>query len=453
MYKKSIFWFRQDLRVQDNTGLFEAVHGSQEVLPIFILDENITPKFWGLEDQKFWFVREALEQVSQNIKNIWGEKIIVLKWKPEEIIPKLVEKYDIECLYVNTSYGSYGKQRDERVFESLEELWCKTESHKDFLLAEPHEVEQRKVFTPYYKLWQKLSFETSELQITKFSQLQTDEQSEASDFIGLDQHPYFTMEFGKTRFEKLPFPYYNDVRNNLDVDGTSRLSPYLRFWVFSIRQLYNKAHQNYQDFPEKGTHEESYISELAWREFWWQIYYNFPETKTTEFQEKRRHINWCQDQELFEKWCNWETGYPIVDAAMRQLNETNWMHGRARMIVASFLTKDMHIDWRLWEAYFREKLLDYDEAVNLWNWQWGASVWADPKPLRIFNPILQSEKFDPKAVYIKKYLPEVEFETLKAIHNPLETPLSYAAPIVDHREETRRAREIYKNPDYEKSTS
>ncbi len=434
MYKKSIFWFRQDLRIQDNTGLFEAVHGSNQVLPIFILDENIIPKFWGLADQRFWFIREALEQISSDLRKIWGEKVIVLKWKPEEIIPELVKKYSIECLYTNTSYGSYGKKRDEKIFESLETLWCKTESHKDFLLAEPHEVEQRKVFTPYYKLWQKLDFETAELELTSFSQLTSEEQSEAADFIEIEKHPYFTMEFWKKRLEQYIQSNYVDVRNDLDKDGTSRLSPYLRHWVFSVRQIYNKAN---------GV-SDHYVSEMAWREFWWQIFYNFPNTKREEFLEKYRYIEWDQDQEKFQKWCNWETGYPIVDAAMKQLNKTNWMHGRARMIVASFLTKDMHIDWRLGEAYFKEKLLDYDEAVNLWNWQWGASVGADPKPLRIFNPILQSQKFDPKGKYIFHFIPELKDQDIKAIHDPLENTLNYIRPIVDHREATRQAREIYK---------
>ncbi len=483
MYKKSIFWFRQDLRVQDNTGLFEAVQNSENVLPIFILDTNIIESFWGLWDKKFWFIREALELVSTDLKKLGWDKVIVFHGKPEEIIPELVKKYEIECIYTNTTYGHYGKARDGKVAKLSK---CKFESHKDFLLAEPHEVEQRKVFTPFYKLWQKYLYPLcptdisplskgrrfEELEITEFRQLKTEEQTESSDFIELEKHPYFTMEFGQERFQRLPFPHYNDIRNNLDKDGTSRLSPYLRFGVFSIKQIYNKIlpppnlllsgeeqknapptqgelPEGLRGFPEKGTHEESYISELAWREFWWQIYYNFPETKEIEFQEKRRHIQWSQDNEMFEKWCRWETGYPVVDAAMKQLNKTNWMHGRARMIVASFLTKDMHIDWRLGEEYFKKMLLDYDEAVNLGNWQWGASVGADPKPLRIFNPILQSEKFDPKAKYIKKYLPEVESEPLHAIHNPLESPLSYCAPVVDHRIETKVARELYKTPDYE----
>ncbi len=431
MYKKSIFWFRQDLRVSDNTGLFEAVQGSQKVLPIFILDEHLIWKFWGLDDNKFGFIREALDQVSNNLQRIWGKQVIVLHWKPEEIIPQLVKKYDIECIYTNTSYGTYGKQRDLKVAQLSD---CKFESHKDFLLAEPHEIEQRKVFTPFYKLWQKLHFETNELEIKKFSQLECQEYTWAWDFIKIEKHPYFTMEFWKERFEKYIRASYDDTRNDLDKDGTSRLSPYLRHGVFSIRQIYNKA---------KWV-SESYVSELAWREFWWQILYNFPNTKNQEFLEKYRFIEWDNNRDAFQAWCEGRTGYPVVDAAMHQLNETNWMHGRARMIVASFLTKDMHIDWRLWEQYFKEKLLDYDEAVNLWNWQWWASVWADPKPLRIFNPILQSEKFDKQAKYILHYLPELAKFSPKEIHNPLENKLDYARTIVDHRIETKRAREIYK---------
>ena len=442
------------MRVQDNTWLYEAVENSREVLPIFILDEHLIDKFGGLKDNKFAFIREALESMSQEIKNLWGDKVIVMKWKPEEIIPELVGKYNIECIYTNTTYGTYGKKRDEDIQKIVLNKWCKFESHKDFYLVEPWQVEQRKVFTPFYKLWLKYleaNIEETHIlpDITQFTQLKTSEQTEAKDFIEQEKHPHFTMQFGKERFEKHILSHYDDVRNNLDKDGTSRLSPYLRFWVFSVRQILKQAIEVAPQEEWKHIPHSSYISEIAWREFWAHIYHYFPATRDEEFQEKRRHIAWSQDTEMFEKWCQWETGYPIIDAAMKQLNETNWMHGRARMIVASFLTKDMHIDWRLWEKYFKEKLLDYDEAVNLWNWQWSASVGADPKPLRIFNPILQSEKFDPEARYIKKYLPELEHESLKAIHNPLDNYLIYHTPIVDHKIETGRAREMYKSDSYE----
>lgn len=430
-YNSSIFWFRQDLRTSDNTGLFHAVENSKNILPLFILDTHIIWNFWWSTDIKFWFIREALEQLSQNIQVLGWEKVIVMHGKPEEIIPKLVETYNIDAIFCNKSYGQYGSSRDEKISQSVQ---CNFHSYKDFLLVEPHEVERRKVFTPFYKLWQKVDCNTNEFSISRISQLKTQEQSEAKDFIEHKKHPYFTMEFGKKRFQKLPVSWYESYRNSLDVDGTSRLSPYLRFGIYSPRQLYNKVKDK----------DECYISELAWREFWWHILHHFPETREIEFQEKRRRIDWSQDAKLLEKWQKWETGYPIVDAAMKQLGETNWMHGRTRMIVASFLTKDLHIDWRLWEKYFKQKLLDYDEAVNLGNWQWSASVGADPKPLRIFNPCLQSEKFDPDAVYIKKYLPEVNLENTKSIHNPLDNILSYNTPVVDHKVETKIAREIYK---------
>lgn len=441
MYKKSIFWFRQDLRTYDNTGLFEAVHGSKEILPIFILDEDILWKFWGLEDQKFWFIRESLEYLSSEIKKLWGEKVIVLKGKPEDIIPSLVSMYDIECVYTNKSYGQRGKERDTIVAEKIKYLWCNFESHKDFLLVEPQEVEVRKVFTPFYKLWQKVDFETTQREIKEFHQLKTKEKTEAKDFIKYEKHPCFTIDFWKKRLKNNIKESYDDARNNLDLDGTSMLSVYLRFGIFSVRQIYNIA-------KEKNEH---YVSELAWREFWHHIYHHFPNTKNQEFLEKRRGIWWSESEKNFEAWKLWETGYPVVDAAMKQLNQTNFMHGRARMICASFLTKDLHIDWRKWEKYFAEKLLDYDEAVNIGNWQWSASVGADPKPLRIFNPMLQSEKFSKNAKYIKKYLPEVELEKIEHIHNPLKFPLTYKEPIVDHSEEQKKTKEYYKAADTWKS--
>lgn len=439
-YKKSIFWFRQDLRLEDNTGLQKCLEHSKEILPIFVLDTHIICKFWWLSDAKFWFIREALEYLSKDLAKIWLEKVIVFHDAPEQIIPQLVKHYDIEAIFCNTSYGSYGKKRDEAVEKSV---WIPLESYKDFLIAEPDEIEQRKVFTPYYKLWQKYIIQNCPIipsnsdflsaRGENIVQVKIEEQTEAKDFIELEKHPYFTMEFWKERFAKLPLQNYDDTRNSLDVDGTSRLSPYLRFGVFSARQILGKVLEATNwELPPKWTHTESYVSELAWREFWWQIFYNFPETKTTEFQEKRRYIPWSQDKKMFQKWCDGETGYPIVDAAMKQLNETNWMHGRARMIVSSFLTKDLQIDWRLWERYFAEKLLDYDEAVNLWNWQWGASVGADPKPLRIFSPLIQSEKFDSQAKYIRKYIPELQDTETKHIHNPLKYPLSYTPLLVDH---------------------
>ncbi len=220
----------------------------------------------------------------------------------------------------------------------------------------------------------------------------------------------------------------------------------MRFGLVSIRELLTRGivvHKKiYGDHASE--HKNHYVSELAWREFWYHIMHYFPETAMTEFQEKRRHIQWSNNQALLEKWEKGETGYPIVDAAMHQLRTENRMHGRARMIVASFLTKDMLIDRRLGEKVFAKYLLDYDFAVNIGNRQWSASVGADPKPLRIFNPILQSKKFDPQADYILQYIPELHKKPLDAIHDPLKYPLDYIQPIVDHYVMSRKSREAYK---------
>ena len=432
MHKRSIFWFRQDLRIYDNRWFIEAVTQSEEILPIFILDKNIVESFGWLEDKKFWFIREMLENLDSEIKKRWGEGLEVFHDYPEKLIPELIKTYSINTIFSNTSYSTYWKKRDEKITSIIwKQNFIKI---KDFVLQEPQQVEQRKVFTPYYKLWQKNNFDTIEQNISEITTFQTKQKKQASDFIILDKHPYFSLKFWKNRLENFIRTDYQDFRNDLDKDGTSKLSPYMRFWVFSIRQIYNIAKQK----------SDTYVSEMAWREFWMQIFYNFPETKSRAFQEKKRYISWQNDETLFQKWCDWETGYPVVDAAMKQLVETHWMHGRARMIVASFLTKDLLIDWKWWEAFFKKHLLDYDEAVNIGNWQWSASVWADPKPLRIFSPILQSQRFDPNATFIKKYLPELQWEELKAIHDPLKYELHYIPLIVDHSEAQRRARAVYK---------
>ena len=252
-----------------------------------------------------------------------------------------MEQHSIDAIYTNTSYSIYGTQRDEKITQICHDQNITFDSFPDYLMVEPHEVEQRKVFTPFYKLWQK---QVQKHEITlqspqNFSQIDTPH-PQAKEFLDTKisggPHPYFSMAFGDTRRAEFDFASYEARRNNLDMDGTSRLSVYTRFGIYSIRDLYSQA--IYQS--------ATYVSELAWREFWQHIAHYFPNTKTEAFQEKRRHIAWRHDEYLFQKWCDGETGYPVVDAAMKQLVETNWMHGRARMVVASFLTKDLLIDWK-----------------------------------------------------------------------------------------------------------
>ena len=230
------------------------------------------------------------------------------------------------------------------------------------------------------------------------------------------------------------FAHYDEQRNIPWIDGSTRLSPYIRFWIFSIREIYEKIKDN-----------QVLLSEIIWREFWYHIAYHFPFIYEYEFLERRRNILWDRDINS-SKWKKFEAGetwYPLVDAAIKQLYETNWMHNRLRMVVASFLTKNLWIDWRIGEKWFKKYLIDYDEAVNIGNWQWSASVGADPKPVRIFNPLLQSERFDPEAVFIKKYLPTLKDVEPKKIHT-LDLEGIYYPPIVDQKDSALEARNRYK---------
>lgn len=304
--KKAIFWFRQDLRVYDNRGLIDCIEQNDLVLPIFILDKNLVDWFWWLTDKKFGFLREMLEKLDKDLKQLAWVWLKIFFDTPNNTILHLMWKYDIKYLYANISYSIYWKKRDLEISQNLEELWKIAVFYHDFLLLEPFEIEQRKVFTPYFKKWIQQIWDTRELKPKKFKQLEIEENSKISDFIKLEKHPYFTYLFWLERLNNHIKNDYSLYRNDLDKDATSKISPYLRFGVFSIRQIYNISKNN-----------QVFVSELAWREFWQHIAYYFPETKKQEFQENKRHIKWHYDDYLFEKWTKWETGYPIVDAAMK----------------------------------------------------------------------------------------------------------------------------------------
>lgn len=437
MYKRSIFIFRQDLRLMDNTALLEAMKASEEVFPLFIHDQRAIEEF-GRDDARFWFIREALEAIDLELQK-YQWRLTVLEWKPEQIIEELVKKYQIDAVFLNRSYSPRGKIRDEELLKICDSTSRDFHSYQDFLLVEPDEVEQRKVFTPFSMLWKKFLLSHPERLIVKdFSGAWTkwffpDHVHEIGEVIKVPYHPCWTLALGRERMEK-DFSHYDELRNMPAIDGSTRLSPYIRFGIYSIREIYEKVASN-----------PTLLSEIIWREFWYHIAYYFPFSYHLEFQERRRQIVWNTNIGSNEWWKfqKWETGYPLVDAAIKQLIKTNWMHNRLRMVVASFLTKNLGIDWRIWERWFKKYLIDYDEAVNFGNWQWSASVGADPKPVRIFNPLLQSEKFDPEAKFIKKYLPELEWVSLGDIHS-LNLKGKYRDPIVDQKESAARARERYR---------
>ncbi len=471
MYKRSLFIFRQDLRLQDNTALIEAISYSEEVFPIFIHDTRAIEDF-GVDDARFWFIREALEAIDTELQKV-GWRLTVYQWVPEDIVKELIEKYTIDAVFLNRSYSPRGKVRDDAILKICDEKNIDFHSYQDFLLVEPHECEQRKVFTPFSMLWKKFLIAHPErLEVRKFDgskvlwYIPTDHH-EIGEIITVPHHTYWTLALGQERIER-DFSHYDELRNLPWVDGSTRLSPYIRFGVYSVREIYRKfvPKPSFERwcpkdgrFPIPGNPQsakadssfqkelisETLLNELIWREFWYHIAYYFPFTYDLEFQERRRLIKWNQDESLYEweRFQQWKTGYPLVDAAIRQLIETNWMHNRLRMVVASFLTKNLGIDWRLGEKWFRKYLIDYDEAVNYGNWQWSASVGADPKPVRIFNPLLQSEKFDAECKFIKKYLPELEDIDPKRIHT-LYLNWVYISPIVDQKESAAVARERYR---------
>ncbi len=464
MYKRSLFIFRQDLRLQDNTGFIEAIRNSEEVFPIFIHDTRATRDF-GEEDTRFGFIREALESIDHELQKYSG-RVTIYQWVPDDIVKELIEKHNITAVFLNRSYSPRGKVRDDAILKICDEKNIDFHSYQDFLLVEPHECEQRKVFTPFSMLWKKFLIAHPErLEIQNFEDSKAqwyvpEDRKEISEIITVSHHKYWTLALGRERMER-DFSHYDELRNIPWVDGSTRLSPYIRFGVYSVREIYRKfvpvilSETKDPGFLDSSTssqndkaqlHSETLLNELIWREFWYHIAYYFPFTYTLEFQERRRSIEWNRDESSYEwdMFQKWKTGYPLVDAAIRQLIETNWMHNRLRMVVASFLTKNLGIDWRLGEKWFKKYLIDYDEAVNIGNWQWSASVGADPKPVRIFNPLLQSEKFDTECKFIKKYIPELESVDPKKIHT-LELQGVYYPPLVNQKESAAQARERYRS--------
>lgn len=438
-FARSLVWFRRDLRAADNTALAQAIRESASVLPLFIFDRTIIDSL-PHHDPRLVFLADAVRELHALLTNK-GAELLVREGDPRELIPKLIRQYRIDALYHSRSHTKQGAARDTAINRICTEQNVIVHALDDTLLVPPEAMGPRKVFTPFYRAWK---------QIGKSSVSGEPKRIAAIHGVGktamplINRHAHISglswrADGWKQLLRQLDLCRYEETRNQPGVEGTSRMSPYLRFGLLSIRQLYH--HVTSKGSPSCYT--DAFISELAWRDFWYHVMHHFPETRMLEFQPKRRGLAWRSDAAQFAAWQEGRTGYPIVDAGMRQLQQEGWMHGRVRMIVASFLTKDLLMDWRLGEQHFANLLLDYDENVNIGNWQWAASVGADPKPLRIFSPILQSQRFDPEAIYIKRFVPELKDELPEHIHNPLVYRLPYYAPIVDHREMSRRARLMY----------
>ncbi len=425
--KLNLFWFRRDLRLIDNHGLYEALQSKLPVLPIFIFDTNILEKLENKEDKRVDFIFQALEKLNEYLEK-QGKSIQIFYGKPLEIYENLSQQYEIGNVFCNEDYEPYAIKRDQEIKDFLASKNINFYPFKDQVIFQKDEIVKADgnpytVYTPYSRQWllkfndQNLEFFSSEKKLDNL--LNIEKQKITLELIGFKKTNYL-FEPPKINLEILE--KYHETRN-LPTKETSQMSVHLRFGTISTRKLVKTACK---------LNDNTYLKELIWREFFMQILWHFPKVVHHSFKEKYDNIAWENNEDLFLKWCEGKTGYPIVDAGMRELNETGLMHNRVRMVCASFLTKHLLTDWRLGEAYFAEKLMDYDLSANNGNWQWSAGSGCDAAPyFRVFNPEEQQKKFDPNFIYIKKWVKE--FGTS-----------SYPKPIIEHKFARERVLERYK---------
>ncbi|WP_374459888.1 deoxyribodipyrimidine photo-lyase [Chryseobacterium taeanense] len=421
--KIHVFWFRRDIRLQDNCGLFQALKQGLKVLPIFIFDKEILDKLENKYDKRVDYFHQALKEIHQELK-AHKSGITVFHEKPLDTFKKLVQQYDIDTVFCNSDYEPQAIRRDMEIEKFLKKNKISFKSFKDQVIFEKDEVLKKDgtpytVYTPYSKKWKELfnenKIETFPTDFSRFLKYKTPDFPELDD-IGFKKTE---IKFTHPTLKKSIIDNYDQHRDFPGMNHTTHLGVALRFGTISIRKCVQFASE----------HNETWLNELIWREFFMQILYHFPKVVHHSFKEKYENIKWRNNEKEFDLWCKGQTGYPIVDAGMRQLNETGFMHNRVRMIVASFLTKHLLIDWRWGEAYFAEKLLDYELSSNNGNWQWAAGCGCDAAPyFRVFNPYEQTKKFDKDHKYIKEWLSEKEMNI---------------EPIVEHTFARKRALEAY----------
>ena len=429
--KVSLFWFRRDLRLDDNKGLYHALKSEFPVLPLFIFDSEILREL-PKNDARVTFIHSCLQKISQLIRDRCGSSLAVYHGKPLDIFKELIGEYDIQHIFANTDYEPYAIKRDQAVADLATEHQIPFSTYKDQVIFEKDEIVKNDglpylVYTPYKKRWQQVFNEQPASHIYPAP-------TNIDNFFKSKELPWLTLAdigFKQSEIEVPDFDLesdlidqYNNTRNYpAQARGTSRLGPHLRFGTISIRKVVQLASQS---------EDETFLSELIWREFFMQILWHFPETVHQSFKKQYDRIKWRNNLSEFEAWKEGRTGYALVDAGMRELNNTGYMHNRVRMLVASFLCKHLLIDWRWGEAYFAGKLLDYELSSNIGNWQWAAGCGVDAAPyFRIFNPITQAEKFDKRNEYIKKWVPEYQDR-------------SYVQPVVEHKMARERCLRVFK---------
>ena len=432
----NIFWFRRDLRLHDNAGLYHALKSKIPVVPIFIFDTNILDKLSNKKDPRVQFIHQSLSKLNEGLQT-FDSALQVYHGNPVKIWKKVSDEFAIDTVYTNHDFESYAIERDKKVKALLQKTVTKFITFKDHVIMEYNEVLKDDglpytVFTPYKRKWiAKVGEGKADLTKSYFLSSYPSLKYATNFKVGLK---YSLLELDDIGFEtsNITFPKvdvkqklirtYEENRNFPAIDGTSKLGIHFRFGTVSIREKARKAVKL----------SDVYLSELIWRDFYAQILANFPHVETNAFRAKYESLDWRNNEVEFNAWCEGKTGYPLVDAGMRELNSTGHMHNRVRMVVASFLTKHLLIDWRWGEAYFAEKLLDFDLASNNGGWQWASGSGTDAAPyFRIFNPASQLKKFDKEMRYVKKWVPE--------FGSP-----EYIAPIVDHKFARKRCLQTYK---------
>lgn len=443
VFEKSLFIFRRDLRLNDNTGLLNALENSNVVIPVFIYDEFFSKHF---KDSQFrWsFLNESLLDLNDQLKNL-KSNLQIFKGIPKKTLEKIIQTHKIDSIFLNTDFSTYSKKRDREIYQICKNHKIEFSSHLDFLLHNPDMIKTNAgkpytIYSQFYKKAKQHSVRKTQKIIKKnFSQ---DKLSESPIFSPIKSSQYFGGRSNGLRIlENLEF--FKDYEKTRDYPTipTTKLSAHIKFGTISIREIYNYILTTFGS-------SHSLMGEIYWREFFNYISFHFPWSTKQSFKKKYQKIRWSQNKTKFRAWCNGKTGFPIVDAGMRELNQSGFMHNRLRMITASFLTKDLHIDWKLGERYFAKTLIDYDPAINAGNWQWAASTGCDAVPyFRIFNPWIQQEKFDKKCLYIKNWISELESLKPDVIHNLWKNfphDLDYPKPIVTHNLESQKTKEIFK---------
>lgn len=424
----NIFWFRRDLRLEDNAGLYHALKSGNNTQCIFIFDKNILEKLEDRDDARVTFIYEQIERLKKELE-LLGSSLWVYYSTPKDVFTSIIKEQKINAVYTNHDYESYAQTRDSEIRNILSKSNIKFYTFKDQVIFEKDEVlkddgKPYTVFTPYKNKWLKKlnEFYLSSYPTQKYYHF-FNKISNKSKSISLSEMGFVksTIEIPTAEYKSILQEYHKN-RDIPSIKGTSRISVHLRFGTVSIRELA----KNSKDISE------TWLNELIWRDFYFMIIWHFPHSEKKSFKPAYDRIEWRNNEEEFQKWCEGKTGYPIVDAGIRELNATGFMHNRVRMIVASFLIKHLLIDWRWGESYFARKLLDFELSSNNGGWQWASSSGCDAAPyFRIFNPTEQTKKFDPQLTYIKKWVPEFQ-------------DLSYPSPIVEHKFARERCLATYK---------